>query len=63
MQGDVNPAYCSVSLSNRVWTFCHKKKTVKMFSHIRLGSVILTYHRLYTKNEVPKVAEGALIQV
>ena len=42
---------------------CHKKKTVKMFSNLRLGPVIVTYLRLYTKNEVSKVAEGESIQV
>jgi len=34
-----------------------------MFSNLRLGSVVIAYLRLYTKNEVPKVAEGESIQV
>lgn len=51
------------SSAPKVYIACHKKKTVKMFSNLRLGPVIVTYLRLYTKNEVPKVAEGESIQV
>jgi len=34
-----------------------------MFSDISLDSATVAYHSLYTKNEVPKVAEGDSRQV
>jgi len=61
----INPPHDFVVCGNalRLKYTCHKKKMVKMFSNLRLGSVIVTYLRLYTKNEVLKVAEGESIQV